>query len=69
MTTKTKSDQIGETQRRQRRAYAIVKRLAMEAGYMDHERDTAGFVEWCDEFDKLNPAWIDVKMPESKIDE
>lgn len=51
MTSPSKQNAV---QARQRRAYAIVKRLAMESGHMRHERDVQGFEAWCEEFEKLN---------------
>jgi hypothetical protein len=43
-----------DTQARYRRAYAIVKWLAIESGHMSNRNDVAGFEAWCDEFEAMN---------------
>lgn len=46
--TDTNNAHVYRTLDRQRRAYRIMVALAVDAGYMAHQRDTAGFQRMCE---------------------
>jgi hypothetical protein len=58
---KTNSDHQRESRKRRAAAYELVKRMALDMGYMQHERDAAGleqFVKWANDCIDRNIALV-----------
>lgn len=49
--TDANTQHVYRTLDRQRRAYHILRTVAIDTGYMAHERDTAGFQRMCEALD------------------
>ena len=47
---------VNESQARSRRAFKLIKVMALQAKIMRHQNDTAGFDKYCDLLDAAYPA-------------